>query len=107
MSTEQTAGERIAARRTALGMSVRQLALRAKVDRETATKAESNAPGVRATTFARLEATLDALEEETGIDTPDLVTSTIELPDGTRIMFAGPADGVAEAAAKYLAERRS
>lgn len=105
VSEHKTAGERIEARRLAIGMSVRQLAKRASVDRDTAAKAEANEQGVRTTTYAKLEAALDVLEEELGMDTPDIVTSTIEMPDGTRVMFVGKADGVAEAAAKYIRER--
>lgn len=86
-------------------MSVRELASRVGINRETVAKAEASTSGVRETTYARLEACLSAIEDETGADTPDLVTSTIELPDGTKVMFAGPADGVAEAAARYVRER--
>lgn len=104
---DRRAGERIRQRRVALGLSERALAKESGINRETVKKAEDDTPGVRQTTYAKLESTLNRLEEVMGADTPDLVTSTIDLPDGTRVMFAGPADGVAESVAKYLRQRET
>lgn len=104
-TSDDSPGKRIQARRIALGASVRQLAVAAGIDRGTLTDVEADLPTVRAATRGRVEATLSRMEEEAGMDTADMVTSTIRLPDGTTVMFAGTADGVAEAASKYLAER--
>ena len=105
--TDGDIGRDIRMRREALGLSVRELALKATVDRATLTKLEAGDPTVRASTIGAVRTCLDRLEQEVGQDTPDLVTNTIELPDGTKVTFAGPADGVAEAASRFLSNRRS
>lgn len=51
-------------RRNRLGMSQRQLAMRARIDRETLKKLEDGYAGTRDTTVAVVMATLDALEHE-------------------------------------------
>lgn len=102
--TEGEIGPELRRRRESLGLSVRQLASLAQVDRGRLSALESSDPAVRASTIGAVRSTLDRLEHEMGqTDTPDLVTNTIELPDGTKVTFVGPADGVAEAAAKFLA----
>ena len=98
----ETRGARIKARRSQLGLSVRELAARSGVNRETVTRVEAGEDRVRESSFGPLERTLDDLEQQTGMDTADIVTSTIELPDGTKITFSGAADGVVEAVQKYL-----
>lgn len=101
--TEGEIGPELRQRREALGLSVRQLASLAQVDRGRLAALESGDPAVRASTIGAVRSTLERLEHEMGEDTPDLVTNTIELPDGTKVTFVGSADGVAEAASKFLA----
>lgn len=100
---DRTPGEQVEARRKRLGMSKTQLAQEARVHRNSIAAIEAGTGG--RDKLMVVEATLDRLEEEVGVDTPDLVTNTITLPDGTRVVFAGTADGVAEAAAKFLRDR--
>lgn len=101
--TEGEIGPELKRRREALGLSVRQLASLAKVDRGRLGALERGEPGVRPSTIGAVRSALERLEQELGQDSPDLVTNTIELPDGTKVTFVGPADGVAEAAAHFLA----
>jgi len=100
-------GREIKARREALGLTGRQFATLAHVDRGRLAKFEKGEgkSNARPSWVGGVLATLARLEEEIGGDTPDLITNTIELPDGTRVTFAGPADGVAEAATRFLASR--
>lgn len=99
-------GHHLKQRRLQLGLSLSELSRLSKVDRGVIAKLEAGGSTVRETTIGAVSAALDRMEHETGQDTPDIVTSTIELPDGTRITFSGPADGVAEAAARYVREGR-
>lgn len=100
---ERTSGQRVRDRRLRLGMSGSELARQARVHRNTVAAIEEDIGG--RDKLLAVEATLDRIEEESGIDTPDLVTNTITLPDGTRVVFAGTAEGVADAAARFLRER--
>jgi hypothetical protein len=78
-------GAQIAARRIALGMSKTVLAKEARVDEGALTDAEEDRATVRASTFGILEATLDKLEHEMGMD----------LPGGTRLV-GNPGEGLVE-----------
>lgn len=78
-------GERVRSRRTAIGMSVSALAKEAGVDRGSLTALEAG-QGVRDTTVAAVEKTLDALEREMGMDVPSVVatpTAPAEVPEAT------------------------
>lgn len=100
---EGTPGQQVQSRRKALGMSAAELARQARVHRNTVTAIEKDDGG--RDKLAAVQATLGRLEEEVGMDTPDIVTNRITLPDGTQVVFAGSADGVAEAAARFLSQR--
>lgn len=63
-------GRRIRERRTRLGMTVKDLAERAGVDRGRLAKLEAGEPAIRATTIGAVEAALDRIEEETGMNDP-------------------------------------
>lgn len=81
-------GRRVAERRNRLGISQRQLAIKAKVDRETLKKLEDGNPRTRETTVQVVLATLDALEHEMEMDRPDatdadLVEYVVKVPGGT------------------------
>lgn len=65
-------GERIRQRRTRMGISVRDLAERAGVDRGQLGKLEKGEAQSRATTVALIETALDQLEQELGMDAPDV-----------------------------------
>jgi transcriptional regulator with XRE-family HTH domain len=63
-------GSQIRARRVKLGISVKELALRAGVDRGTLASLEADDGRVRETTISAIERALDVLEQEMGIDAP-------------------------------------
>lgn len=63
-------GEQIRARRVKMGMSVKELAMRAGIDRGRLAALEAGEPRVRDTTYGAVERALDLLEQEMGIDAP-------------------------------------
>ena len=71
-------GERIQQRRARLGMSVRELATRAGVDRGRLAALEKGEGQARATTIALVETALDQLEAEMGYDETDRLVSPEE-----------------------------
>lgn len=100
-------GQRLRTRRMALGLSVTALAKAAGVDRSRVSAAESGA-AIRSSTLGALEAALDQAEKfqaAKGGGQSD-VTSVLELPDGTRVTFIGPAENVVEAAQRFLKRRK-
>ena len=85
---------RLMQRMDRLGISARDLAKHAGVDR--AAIASARQGRARATTYGQLEAALDKLEYEVGMDLvpkqngeAPFMVSTIVLPDGTRVSFEG------------------
>lgn len=101
----ESVGDQIKSRREALGMTRRDLAERAGVDRGRLGKIEdgtANAP--RSSTIGLILRTLDALEEELGEDGSDYVTITVDLPGelSGKVTVKGRPDGVAEAVADLL-----
>lgn len=66
-------GEQIKQRRIETGMSVRDLAKRAGVDRGRLAALEEGATNIRATTIAKVQTALDRFEHETGMDGGPLV----------------------------------
>lgn len=103
--TTETVGQQVKRRRIALQLSVRQLAAKANVDRARIAAIEADSDKVREITTSRVLATLERLEKGYGADDPDRIVSHLKLPDGTEAWFEGSADGVAEAVAKFLAQR--
>lgn len=103
--TDETRGQQFANRREALRMSVRQLHEATGIARGTIAKIEHDDPSVEDFTVERLARELDRLERRHGIENPDQVLQVVELPDGTRVTHTGSPAGVAEAAARFLAER--
>jgi len=67
---ESDIGQRVQQRRVKLGMSVSGLAERAKVDRGTLTSIEAGSETVQDVKIAAVEAALDKLEYELGMDVP-------------------------------------
>lgn len=98
-------GARIQARRMALGMTVKDLAELAGVDRGRLAKIEAG-ENARTSTIGAIEAALTQVEEEVSGPYDDPITSTIELPDGTKITWQGSREGVAEEVRRFLEERR-
>lgn len=99
---------RLMQRMDRLGLSARDLAKRAGVDR--AAVATARQGRARSATYGLLEKALDAVEYEAGVDLvddghPPPTLSTITLPDGTVVTFEGDATGVALAVAKFLAQQ--
>jgi transcriptional regulator with XRE-family HTH domain len=85
-------GVSIARRMDRLGISVREMAKQVGLDRQAVTRArEGRSHGA---TYGRIEAALDALEEETGHDGPEThVTAEVRLPGGATATVSGlPAD---------------
>lgn len=100
-------GSSIRARRTALGMSVRALAVAAGVDRSRVATVEDGGT-VRPSTLGAIEAALAKLEAEMSgpyDKVPEQITQTIRLPDGTEVVHTGSVDGVIEAAERFLSRR--
>lgn len=96
---------RLIQRMDRMGISARDLAQQAGVDRESVKSAREGR--ARPATFGILEATLGRLEREMGADEPDPLVSVIELADGTRVTFrGGTPEAVAQAAADFLAKRQ-
>lgn len=102
----ETVGQQVARRRTALKLSVRELHERSGVHRNTIAKIEKDDPSVEEFTTARLLQALDRLEHRWGTNDPDRIVSRIRLSDGTEVFFEGDATGVAQAAEAFLAKRR-
>jgi transcriptional regulator with XRE-family HTH domain len=71
-------GRRLRDRRVRMGLSVRQLAEEARVDRARLAALEAGDPNVRATTIAKVDATLGRLEQEMGMDEPATDGDTVE-----------------------------
>jgi len=98
---------RLMQRMDRLGISARDLAKYAGVDRASVASARNGS--ARPATFGQLEAALDRLEHETGVDLVaaggPATTSTLTMPDGTRVTFEGDPAGVAVAVATFLAQR--
>lgn len=66
--TEKEVGHRIRDRRLALGLSVKALAERARVDRGRLAKLEAGDLSIRAATIGAVQSALDRLEREMGMD---------------------------------------
>lgn len=92
---------RLAQRMDRLGISARDLASRAGIDRASITSARQGR--ARPATYGLLEAALDVIEDEYGME-PPATTSTITLPGGAIVTFEGDPGEVAVAAARFLAE---
>lgn len=106
--TRDVDGESIRQRRVALGLTARELAERAGVDRSRVAAVESGG-NVRASTLGALDAALTRIEQELSgpyDQDADQITSTLELPDGTRVTFAGSAETVVDAVRRFQASRR-
>lgn len=70
VADEEERGQRVKARMDRMGISARALSDESGVYRSTLKRAIEGESGVRAATFAAIEATLDRLEEEMGIGAP-------------------------------------
>lgn len=77
--TEQTQrGAAIQTRMERMGISARQFEKEAAVERTTLKRAIEGTPGTRESTYRAIEAALDKLEEEMGIDAPTAEPGLIE-----------------------------
>lgn len=103
VETEST-GELARARREALGLSKRRAAQATGVSRPTIDKVEDDDPTADELSVSRLMAAYARLENRD--PEPVEIVNVIELEDGTRVTFTGSPDGVAEAAARFIAEHR-
>lgn len=103
-------GQNVRDRRLAIGMSVRELAEHAKVDRGSLAALEAGEP-VRETTLAKVLNALDALEQEMGMETAEVEVQPIGDPSlglleirvkgrgGFSAVVRGPVDNPAAVAA--------
>lgn len=95
--TDET-GSQLRDRRLRLGMSVRQLAEEADVDRGRLAALEAGEP-VRETTTAKVRAALDRLDEEIGMDTGDENGREVEFRVrgnfGVDVVVRGPIEDIA------------
>jgi transcriptional regulator with XRE-family HTH domain len=91
--------ESIRARRVSLGISAKELALRAGVDRGTLAALEAGEERVRDSTFGAVERALDALEQEMGVEHPrkqngtnggDVVEFRVSGDFGVDVVVKGP-----------------
>jgi transcriptional regulator with XRE-family HTH domain len=90
--------DQVRARRVRLGLSVKELALRAGVDRGTLAALEAGDERVRDRTFGAVERTLDQLETEMGIEAPnnngspsaDVVEFRVSGDFGVDVVVKGP-----------------
>lgn len=98
---------RIGQRIDRLGISEREFAVLARVDRGTIRKIRAGEK-VRSSSIGKVEAQLDQLERDVGLDLPPSseVVSTIALPDGTQVTFSGlDPEAAAQAASEFLRRR--
>lgn len=70
-SVDDETGRRLRDRRVRMGLSVRQLAEQAGVDRGRLAKLEAGDPNVRETTIGKIDGALARLEQEFGMNDPD------------------------------------
>lgn len=86
-------GRRLRDRRIRLGLSVRQLADEAAVDRASLARLEADDGGVRETTIGKVEQALARLEEAMGMEAPAEAESPIEfrvsMPNGADVVVSG------------------
>lgn len=91
-------------RRVALGLSRRDLAAQAGVDRGLLARVEDGRHTARPETVQRIHTALDRAEEHqhTPPAEPGAVTVEVLLPEGARLRFTGPAGAAAAEAAEFL-----
>jgi len=113
-------GDEIRERRVRLGMTVKDLAARAQVDRGRLSAIEDGTANARPSTIGAIEAALDQIEQEMGMNDPgtmsavgdpggDLVEFTIEGNFGVRAVVKGPVrdmDALREAVAQIVREMK-
>lgn len=100
METTRGAGTR--ARIDAIGISKREFADRADLDRGTLDRALSDDPKVSARTWAKIENLLVALEDELGMaESGHLVVSTVTIGD-TAVTIRGTSQDVADTLRQIL-----
>lgn len=101
---DDTRGHRAETRLLKIGISKREFAERAGLDRGTLNRALANDEKVGDRTWSRIEGALDRLEDEIGMaESGQTVTSTIEFR-GARITMAGSPADVAEAIRQVLSD---
>lgn len=90
---DENRGEEIQARRMALGLTVKDLALRAKVDRGTLAAIEAGAHA-RSSTLGALDKALTQLEDEMSgpYDRPGLITFRLKGNFGVEATVQGPVE---------------
>lgn len=96
-------GERVRARRAALGLTARGLADAAGVHRATVAAIESGA-GARPNSVGMVLAALDRIDPVPVVEVaePDAeVTVEVDTPEGNRLRFTGPPRAAGEAAAWF------
>lgn len=99
---EPTRGEALKARMDAIGISKREFAERAEIDRGTLDRVLADDPSVTTRTLGKVEQQLAALEDEMGMaESGHLVVSSVTVGDAV-VTVRGSAADVAEAVRKIL-----
>jgi transcriptional regulator with XRE-family HTH domain len=93
-------GRRLRDRRIRMGLSVRQLAEAAAVDRASLARLEADDGGVRETTIGKVDKALARLEAEMGMDAP---VGDVEKPIEFRVSMPNGADVVVSGSVRDLA----
>lgn len=101
----ESVGDEVDRRLGRMGLEYQDFAVRAGVHVNTLRKIRKGDPSVEPFTVARVLRVIEELEREMGLTEPEKVVNVIELPDGTRVLFEGSSEGVAEAARRFLRDR--
>lgn len=97
-----TWGQAIRRRITAVGITDKEFASRAGIDRSTVKRATDDDPKLNGVTKSKIERALDDLEDEIGMaESGRMVTSTV-IYEGARFTFQGTPEDVAVAIRKML-----
>ena len=104
MDEQETWGQAVRRRVTAIGIADRDFAARAGVDRGTVARATNDDPKISERTRSKIDRALEALEDELGMaESGGMVTSTV-VYKGARFTMQGSPDDVARAIRKVLGE---
>ncbi len=101
-----THAERIRHLRLLLGMSQRDLAERAGIDRQTVARAEAGEVAMRPATAAKIIETLERIAAEAGVDASDDSSSVELVIFGVLADYTSDMDWIDEAGAKLAAALR-
>lgn len=94
---DQSTGAKLRARRIGLGLTQRRVAQKAGIRHEQLSRIELGHVEPSDVTLSKIRMVLEQYEHRYGVT----VTTSIELPDGSKVTFAGPAEEVAAAMRAY------